>query len=312
MVAKNSGFQNSLICLQHPLSLLCIAVLLLNDHVLKTTNPSWFTGKLSDFAGLFFFSFVVCAGISLCLWKFDIPLKSIGVAVFGFVAIWFVFLKTYPPVNMLTANFASSLIGKSVKFVLDPTDLIGLVAFIPAWKLWRKQKKTNPSKFALIVLSIATLSTIATSPVEWTVHEVTDIKYSEEGIIYVTDNNFGKESYPVAESLDGGLTWELISSSKVIVFKEKIYPVQACYSKNSKHCYRVLDTGKLEIMYEYIETWTEVFPSNDITFVARDVTIFPWEDKEYIIVAIGEGGILRRELPDGNWEIINVLGARNR
>ncbi|MCC6617494.1 MAG: hypothetical protein IT341_00485 [Chloroflexi bacterium] len=41
--------------LLHPVVLGAIGLLLLNDHVLKTTTPGFVTGKLSDFAGLAFF-----------------------------------------------------------------------------------------------------------------------------------------------------------------------------------------------------------------------------------------------------------------
>lgn len=44
-----------------PASVLSIAVLALNDHVLKTHTPGFITGKLSDFAGLYFFPFFVFA-----------------------------------------------------------------------------------------------------------------------------------------------------------------------------------------------------------------------------------------------------------
>ena len=44
---------------RQPWVLLSILILLLNDHVLKSSVPSWLTGKLSDFAGLFFFPFLL-------------------------------------------------------------------------------------------------------------------------------------------------------------------------------------------------------------------------------------------------------------
>jgi len=37
--------------------------------------------------------------------------------------------------------------------------------------------------------------------------------------------------------------------------------------------------------------------------------LFDWNEEEYIIVAIGLYGIMRRELPDGEWEVIHVLWA---
>ena len=38
--------------LGRPFFLLAIALLALNDHVLKQRYPGWWTGKLSDFAGV--------------------------------------------------------------------------------------------------------------------------------------------------------------------------------------------------------------------------------------------------------------------
>lgn len=51
----------SLDLLLRPASVLSIALLALNDHVLKTHTPGFITGKLSDFAGLYFFPFFVFA-----------------------------------------------------------------------------------------------------------------------------------------------------------------------------------------------------------------------------------------------------------
>ncbi|RMI14293.1 hypothetical protein EBM89_00590 [Cellulomonas triticagri] len=45
----------------HPVALVGLAVLLLNDHVLKAAAPGWVTGKLSDVAGLAFFPFLLLA-----------------------------------------------------------------------------------------------------------------------------------------------------------------------------------------------------------------------------------------------------------
>jgi hypothetical protein len=52
-----SADNRSLACLTHPFSLAAMALLLLNDHIFRVFWPSWFTGKLGDFAWLFFFHF---------------------------------------------------------------------------------------------------------------------------------------------------------------------------------------------------------------------------------------------------------------
>jgi hypothetical protein len=48
--------------LLHPVPILGILLLLLNDHVLKEAFPGLVTGKLSDFAGLAFFPLLLQAG----------------------------------------------------------------------------------------------------------------------------------------------------------------------------------------------------------------------------------------------------------
>lgn len=45
--------------LLHPITLVALALLLLNDHVLKAAFPGFWTGKLSDAAGLTFFPVVL-------------------------------------------------------------------------------------------------------------------------------------------------------------------------------------------------------------------------------------------------------------
>lgn len=52
------GEQSALGCeLAHPVPVVAIALLIVNEHVLKAAPglSGWLTGKLSDFAGLFFF-----------------------------------------------------------------------------------------------------------------------------------------------------------------------------------------------------------------------------------------------------------------
>jgi hypothetical protein len=47
--------------LLHPLVVGAVALLLLNDHVFKARWPSWWTGKLSDLAGMVMFPLVLQA-----------------------------------------------------------------------------------------------------------------------------------------------------------------------------------------------------------------------------------------------------------
>ena len=304
MNIKNENILNSLRCLQHPVTWLSIALLVVNEHILKVVYPSWITGKLSDFAGLFFFPFIVTAGLSFLLSKYKISSSRIGLLAFGIVGIWFALLKTYPLANDLTKTFTSQLIGLPTKFILDPTDLIALFAMIPAWIIWEKPNSKKPSSAAYAALLFGSLAVIATSPAEWIVESVTNLEYYRDGIVYAADvTKRGYRGYPVAESMDGGVTWQ--ESTELENIELKSLPVEICGRLNPDICYKLTTSGYLKLLGPEDE-WESV---EDVNLKAQDMIIFDWNDREYIILAIGHYGTLRRELPDGEWEVIPVLWA---
>ena len=315
MNTHNAAFQNSLRCLQHPSSLICIAILLLNDHVFKLTSPSWVTGKLSDFAGLFFFPFLVAVILSALLSRFRIRPEPLGQIIFSFVAIWFSLIKTFPPINAVTSSLASFFIQGTAQIALDPTDLMALIILLPAWKLWQQSQQAKTSnRLAYAAFVMGSVATLATSPQEWAVSSVTDLAISDDGVIYAADReNFGQETYPIAKSLDGGLTWERdFEKDSLPNLHEKRYPIQACNSRSetlNHNCYRVTSNHQLEQYGN--KSWVRVFPS-DLSVRAYDIIIFTRENNNYMLVAIGEAGVLRRDLPQGNWEIIPVINAGSR
>lgn len=51
----------------HPLPMAAVLLLAINDHWLKQAHPSALTGKLSDFAGLFFFPLLLEAFVEVAL-----------------------------------------------------------------------------------------------------------------------------------------------------------------------------------------------------------------------------------------------------
>jgi hypothetical protein len=58
-------FAPSLDALLHPVPLAALALLLVNDHVLKASHPGWLSGKLSDVAGLILLPFMLLAAWDL-------------------------------------------------------------------------------------------------------------------------------------------------------------------------------------------------------------------------------------------------------
>ncbi|MFC1879583.1 hypothetical protein ACFLZW_06675, partial [Chloroflexota bacterium] len=137
----------------------------------------------------------------------------------------------------------------------------------------------------------------------WTVLEVTNLEY-QDGIVYAADA-FNQENtgFPIAESFDGGVTWQ--ESAEVENIELKSPPLRDCGQLNPGICYRLTSIGILQELGPE-RKWKNV---EGVDPRCTDMIIFDWNDKEYVIVAIGEYGIMRRELPGGEWEVIHVLQA---
>ncbi len=153
--------------LVHPLVVGALALLILNDHVLKAVAPGAITGKLSDFAGLAFFPAFLLAAWELLLrstHRWSRPsLAALGVAI-AVTAVGFALVKTVAPVAeaagwvLGAAQWAISigprLLGgapaagiRPATIVVDPTDLIALFALaMPIWVGLRRAVQPEPSQ----------------------------------------------------------------------------------------------------------------------------------------------------------------------
>src|SRR5512138_641439 len=74
---NNSTFRRALSSLSHPVSLGAIIIVLLNDHWWQRVAPSWFTGKIGDFAWLIFAPFLLAM---LLAWLFPRREKLVSYA----------------------------------------------------------------------------------------------------------------------------------------------------------------------------------------------------------------------------------------
>ncbi|HCR70693.1 MAG TPA: hypothetical protein DIW23_04545 [Anaerolineae bacterium] len=311
----NQNSKIDLIVLTHPLILLSIFILLINDHVLKVYIPSALTGKISDFAGLFFFPILLSAILNLVFQSFQS--RKIALASFIFTAIWFSLIKTIPFFKNLTENIFN------IQIVLDPSDLMALIMLPLAWRLREKvenESKTGISKLSYVVLGIASLATIATSPpiipmiYNITVHE--NIVYAEFDHYYGTSEG----SY-YFYSTDGGKTWqeldfELPNEVAEQTGKYSELPFTLCLPNNKNVCYQ---TGT-EIILESNDggkTWTTSweFPLGRSEFFQRasfynylgpyDIANIELEGNQFVIVSMGSEGVLVK-VNNNEWESIKV------
>jgi photosystem II stability/assembly factor-like uncharacterized protein len=201
---RNSTLDCALACLIDPPTLIALGLLLLNDHLLKATVPSWWTGKLSDLAGLYFFPLLVLAFLSpiemLASRIHRSPKHTHGwmASALLFSGLWFVALKATPASNARAVALLEALTGRTHVVVADPTDLLALVVLPLAWVRWRALLRNQDSTgtasstgaagpaqgllaerpslelgagrarrrrcFSLVVLVVASLATVATTP----------------------------------------------------------------------------------------------------------------------------------------------------
>jgi len=144
--------------LLHPIPLVAIAVLLLNDHYLKHAHPGWVTGKLSDFSGLVFFPLFLIAA-----YEASVPgsrpaskrAAQLSVLATGLVFAWIntsvLGAETYraglgllqwpffAAVDLARGEAISGL--HRVAFARDPSDLVALPAL--ALPLWLERRRAR-------------------------------------------------------------------------------------------------------------------------------------------------------------------------
>jgi len=146
--------------LLHPLALAAIALLIINDHVLKARYPGWLTGKLSDVAGLVFFPLLLRAllapiarlaprGPRRALRRPALPLarSRLLIACIAMTALAFAAIKLAAPATAACEQILGAIEGVRVTIVRDPTDLLALPFVLAAlWIARRVEPEGRPSE----------------------------------------------------------------------------------------------------------------------------------------------------------------------
>lgn len=137
--------------LLHPLAIASVMLLLVNDHVLKATVPSWWTGKLSDVAALVVVGLVPQAAAELLGAPINrrvlagslyiggatlVAIKLVPAA--GDLYRWSLGMAQWVPAAtgaMLNGDVTPSIVP--VALTRDPTDLLALPVLVVAWLVLR-------------------------------------------------------------------------------------------------------------------------------------------------------------------------------
>ncbi|HEX7744560.1 MAG TPA: hypothetical protein VF462_04780, partial [Micromonosporaceae bacterium] len=231
----------------HPVTLLGIVVLVVNDHVLKAHYSGLVTGKLSDLAGL-----VVAPPLLALALMPVVPRRSpvlAARAALVLTAACFAAVKASSAGAQVASAAWSVISGPSV-VLADRTDLVTLPAVgLAAWA-WTRARRRPPSTAAvrrlgvLVVLPVAALAVAATTA-----------PYSPEavavgtwrGIIVAGEANaFDRDRQPEVWRLSrDGRVWRLMTPAEQSAFEKELpgrndTARQRCVPDDPARCYRIV------------------------------------------------------------------------
>jgi len=199
----NLALKKALACISHPLAVGAVLLLVINDHLLRHFWPSWLTGKLGDFAWLFFFPFITAA---LLAWLLPARLQArqqwVGGLAFTLVGAVFFLAKTLPGFRGDVIKVLEGVFRFPIAISDDVTDLVALLSLVPALWLWKKSRAASPKMLhpSLVLLASGLLLTMANMP------------QPNPGIYCL--GQVGEEiaacaSYGCYTSTNGGLSWKV-------------------------------------------------------------------------------------------------------
>ncbi|WP_433795749.1 hypothetical protein [Actinoplanes sp. CA-252034] len=201
----NAARGKALAWLCHPVTVTALALLIINDHLLKSAWPGWVTGKLSDAAGMVLAPPLLAALTGLIVPR--LPFRRVAVAAIVTVGAGFAFVKLWGYGAQL-ASEAWSLITPSLVRA-DPSDLLACPFLAVAWWAAHRPLGAVPARRWMralrlaVVLPAALFGVAATSATP--TPEATGVLV-EGDVVYLVAHDAGYGS-AWSVSRDGGRTF---------------------------------------------------------------------------------------------------------
>ncbi|WP_061290881.1 hypothetical protein [Herbidospora cretacea] len=231
----------------HPLTVLALVVLVVNDHLLKFTWPGVVTGKLSDVAGLI----VAPALLDLVLRNAKVSIAVTGVG--------FTLVKATETGAWLASEAWSLVWGPSV-ILADLTDLLALPALCAAW--WAARNPVPVGRTVVVLLiPPAVLAVTATSAEQtWYAYSAYNVAERNGTIVVHTRGGWGywDTDEPVYVSTDGR-TWSVVLSPAPAA-------VPSPSDCDGDRCYRIVP-GRLAVEESTGGAWTTAW---EVSVEAQD------------------------------------------
>ena len=304
--------------LTHPVTLAAVAVLLVNDLVLKALWPHpWTTGKLSDLAWMVFAPPLLAYLLSFAARENPRARRAaFGIAYIGLPLLYAAF-NTFAPLHdwiMWGFSLVSGGVGSSP---LDPYDsmVIPFSVVIALW-VWRRGPVAPGglrSRLGMITAGLAAFATVATSP-NPLVQGITNVQSYSDAVYAVSSVH--ASPYDHYESKDGGLTWSTRDGG-IQAFR----PDSHAWLETPRGRYRIegssivlSDTSGESVVYstahlrdsnnEWLQSkQTERWSGRELAFVPRAMTYDSHSGN--LIVAMGIQGVVVGT-PNGQWKPVAV------
>ena len=240
--------------LAHPLSLFACFLLLFNDFYLKTQYPSFLSGKLSDFAGLFLLPFLAGAVLSLAAGPLRISPRLILILALGIPGAAYTAAKIFPPFT----QFLNALL--STRIIPDVSDLAALPVLAGSAVLWHtlRSRPVVYRRWQWAALPLVLLATLA------------DMAAPDYGISCL--RNEGTRLYAASTiaqrfvSTDGGLTWQTDTSEFFTVCQPGNFGAPpSLEDKVRGTLYEFPDESHVSVSQDGGATWTRQAVNTDVS-----------------------------------------------
>ncbi|MEU7941801.1 hypothetical protein [Microbispora bryophytorum] len=316
--------------LGHPATLTAIAVLLVNDHLLKRLWPGVVTGKLSDVAGMLVAPPLLALVATLAVRRPAAPAQDgaaapgeagrrAALAAIALTGAVFALVKT-TPVGARAAADVWALFTPSAGVVADPTDLLALPALGLAWVVRRHAVRpaSLPGRSArrarlLVALPAAVFAVTATAAAPIPPSALHVEAHDAVIVVYL---GYGPDGLATS---DQGRSWHRWTSPP----SEKSSRT-SCVPGEPRRCYRVAPPLlRVEQSDDAGATWTtawEISPSRQrylnriyAPYASSDtarsvaVTVLPAPRGHLVAVANGRDGVALRDV-SGRWHRLGLRG----
>ena len=326
MFSPNNRFDSALSRLIHPLTLSALALMWLNDTVLRLLWPSWWTGKLSDFAWLIIAPLLLAVVFALFLplsmrsrkldWSLALALGMTGAA--------FTLVKVVPAANILATRIMSVLLGQPPALAPDPGDLLALPALgLVAW-LWLRPQ-AHPAPLRAAPLRTTPLRGLLMLPLVGLVL-LGDAAAPDLGIRCFSAQDgriLASAGYKTYASEDGGLHWVYAPDqhSNCTPQTKQVDGWQQVPGPQSGTDYRFQPDQEIQVSTDAGATWQTAFPLKPISEAQQTYLIRAQNGNPYyrpgpldalavpadlpgagnMLFAMGQQGVLIHT-PAGQWQ----------